>query len=99
MPLGPRQQQIIEILSHGSCRLGALERQAGVERGQLRNALTRLVGQGLVTVTGRRGKQLDGGVVVELSKAVLKLADGSLLKPKGDTLARFASITGLLRPR
>jgi DNA-binding IclR family transcriptional regulator len=97
--LGPRQQQIIAALADGPCSLAALERQAGVERGQLRDALKRLVDQGLVTVTGRRSKRLDGRVVVELSKAVLKLAEGSLLKPKGDTLARFASITGLLRPR
>ena len=96
--LGPRQQQIIAALADGPCSLAALEHQAGVERGQLRDALKRLVDQGLVTVT-RRGKRLDGRVVVELSKAVLKLAEGSLLKPKGDTLARFASITGLLRPR
>ena len=80
--LGPRQQQIIAALADGPCSLAALEHQAGVERGQLRDAL----------------KRLDG-VVVELSKAVLKLADGSLPKPKGDVLARFASITGLLRPR
>ena len=97
--LGPRQQQIIAALANGPCSLAALEHQAGVERGQLRDALKRLVDQGLVTVTGRRSKRLDGRVVVELSKAVLKLAEGSLLKPKGDTLARFASITGLLRPR
>ena len=95
--LGPRQQQIIAALADGPCSLATLEHQAGVERGQLRDALKRLVDQGLVTVT-RRGKRLDG-VVVELSKAVLKLADGSLPKPKGDVLARFASITGLLRPR
>ena len=97
--LGPRQQQIIAALADGPCSLAALEHQAGVERGQLRDALKRLVDQGLVTVTGRRSKRLDGRVVVELSKAVLKLADGSLPKPKGDVLARFASITGLLRPR
>ena len=50
--LGPRQQQIIAALADGPCSLAALEHQAGVERGQLR-----------------------------------------------DALARFASITGLLRPR
>jgi len=95
--LGPRQQQIIAALADGPCSLAALERQAGVERGQLRDALKRLVDQGLVTVT-RRGKRLDGAMV-ELSRSVLGLADGSLPKPKGDVLARFASITGLLRPR
>jgi len=50
--LGPRQQQIIAALADGPCSLATLEHQAGVERGQLR-----------------------------------------------DALARFASITGLLRPR
>ena len=95
--LGPRQQQIIAALADGPCSLAALERQAGVERGQLRDALKRLVDQGLVTVT-RRGKRLDGAMV-ELSRSVLGLADGSLRRPKGDVLARFASITGLLRPR
>ena len=95
--LGPRQQQIIAALADGPCSLAALEHQAGVERGQLRDALKRLVDQGLVTVT-RRGKRLDGAMV-ELSRSVLGLADGSLRRPKGDVLARFASITGLLRPR
>ena len=97
MPLGPRQQQIIAALANGPCSLAALEHQAGVERGQLRDALKRLERAGLIQMVGK-SKRLDGEVV-ELSKAVLKLADGSLPKPKGDVLARFASITGLLRPR
>ena len=96
--LGPRQQQIIAALADGPCSLAALERQAGVERGQLRDALKRLESAGLIQMVGKRGKRLDGAMV-QLSKAVLGLADGSLSKPKGDTPARFASITGLLRPR
>ena len=97
--LGPRQQQIIEALADGEpCSLAALERQVGASREQLRSSLKRLQDAGLIRMVGKRGKRLDG-VVVELSKAVLKLADGSLPKPKGDVLARFASITGLLRPR
>ena len=98
MPLGPRQQQIVGILSHGGCSLLALEHQCQAERGQLRDALKRLVDQGLVTVSRRHNKLLDGAMV-ELSRSVLGLADGSLRRPKGDVLARFASITGLLRPR
>ena len=99
MPLGPRQQQIIAALANGPCSLAALEHQAGVERGQLRDALKRLESAGLIQMVGKRGKRLDGAMV-QLSKAVLLgLADGSLSKPKGDTPARFASITGLLRPR
>ena len=66
--LGPRQQQIIAALADGPCSLAALERQAGVERGQLRDALKRLESAGLIQMVGKRGKRLDG-VVVELSKA------------------------------
>ena len=96
--LGARQPQIIAALADGPCSLATLEHQAGVERGQLRDALKRLESAGLIQMVGKRGKRLDGAMV-QLSKAVLGLADGSLSKPKGDTPARFASITGLLRPR
>jgi DNA-binding GntR family transcriptional regulator len=56
--LGPRQQQIIAALADGPCSLAALEHQAGVERGQLRDALKRLESAGLIQMVGKRGKGL-----------------------------------------
>jgi hypothetical protein len=78
--LGPRQVAILKILADGPCTLAALEHRAGAGREQLRHSLRRLVDGGVVTVSGKRGKRLDG-VVVELSKTVLQLADG-----KGDNV-------------
>jgi hypothetical protein len=69
--LGPHQQQIIEILSHGNCSPASLERQANVSRDHLRDSRKRLAGQGLIGMVGKRGKHGPDGTMVELMREPL----------------------------
>jgi hypothetical protein len=69
-PLGPRQQQLVELLSEGPWSVLALMRRLGArrveERAAVHDTLHRLRDRGVLTITGLHGKSDMAGVTVAL---------------------------------